>query len=127
MGKHTGTVFTNAVKNRINEPPYKNKVFGNREFDALEFLIRGNKKGGPSKSCWVRKIVSNILNECSGLELEKQKQTASWVRVLSSEAEDGQYVVFFSVKPFKGDPMYDKKRKTTVNTYRWQYWMLAII
>ena len=53
------------------------------------------------------RIINSVLGKCSHIRLRREHETASWVRILQSDAEDGNYVVFFKVQPLEREEMYN--------------------
>ena len=56
------------------------------------------------------RIINSVLGKCSHIRLRREHETASWVQILRSGEEDGNYVVFFKVQPFARERMYDTKQ-----------------
>ena len=95
---------------RLVKPKWYEEKYPGVEFLPRDYLIWGNPEKKASNPTFVSRIINSMLGKCSHIRLRREHKTASWVRILQSDAEDGSYVVFFKVQPFKHEEMYDSNR-----------------
>ena len=95
---------------RLAKPKWYKKKYPGIKFSPRDYLIRGHPEKKASNPSFVCRVINSVLSKCSHLKLRREHETASWVRILRSDADDGNYVVFFKVQPFEGEEMYDNRR-----------------
>ena len=83
------------------QPKWYKEKYPDTEFSHWEYLIRGHPEKKASNPAFVCRIINGVLHECSNIRLLKKNETASWLQILWKGADDGNYVVFFKVQPFK--------------------------
>ena len=87
--------------NRLVKPRWYDKKYPGVDFSPQDYLIRGNPDKKASNPTFVARIINSVLGKCSHIRLLGESETASWVCILRSDAEDGSYVVFFKVQALK--------------------------
>ena len=87
------------------QPKWYKEKYPDTEFSHREYLIRGHPEKKASNPAFVCRIINGVLSECSNIRLQKKNETASWLQILQKEADDGNYVVFFKVRPFEREQL----------------------